>query len=722
MPNVPKKASFIILVFVLFLFFLSFNVVRADFTEWSSAWDFEANSEGYINGNPVITGLIPGDTYDVSFSESTFSSFKVYACVEGGSPCIENSGGSFTMPDGYSWLSIYGYCNTGSPCHVQIDVINKSITPTPAPAPSLTNISNLAVSVTDTKAYISWTTDVNATGQVDYGITDAYDTTATDSNLSTTRTINLTGLSANTVYHYQVSSTDAGNNTVQSTDNTFTTALAGTTTPVITTVTTTTTTTVTNTKVVMPPADKTGPSVSISTDFTKPFKVAPEITGSASDPSRVVKVEYSVDGGANWLPADSGNLGEKTAKFTFTPDISEDGNYKIVVRAMDGAGNRALSKAYTLVIDRLPPLIGGNIWSIGPVSLLPDANGIITTLAGVDNKITTSAIGGPISIDLSVNESTYPFDKSVSSGLWSGTVNFKSPGLYTIKARSVDGAGNITERDLNTVLVLDSGSVMDKETGKPLPGAKLSVFELDSASKIWNLWDGKSFGQNGTQSTGDTGRYSYYLPPGTYYLTVEAAGYKTVTSNIFKLNIPSALSTDFEMKPAAKIQIGPFSFTLPDIFFYTAEITVNVPKTIATEENKNKLISTEAPDFILPTTLGNELNLISLRGKSQIIIFLNTWLPQSSEQISQVASLDEKYRSRVLFIVSEESLSKVQVFAGRGGYQGVTIAADPDGTLVSPYRINSLPTSYFIDRKGVIQKVISGVVSGSDIINYLDNN
>ncbi len=44
---------------------------------------------------------------------------------------------------------------------------------------------------------------------------------------------------------------------------------------------------------------------------------------------------------------------------------------------------------------------------------------------------------------------------------------------------------------------------------------------------------------------------------------------------------------------------------------------------------------------------------------------------------------------------------------------------DPDATLETLYKLNVLPTSYFIDRKGIITKVFSGVLSEKEIIDIL---
>jgi len=100
------------------------------------------------------------------------------------------------------------------------------------------NISSVAAgSITDEGATITWTTSVNATSNVEYGTDTSYgdvapvveDTTAD----KTSHIVSLSGLDANTTYHYHVKSTDGSGNTEYSVDKTFTT-LPDTTPPQIT--------------------------------------------------------------------------------------------------------------------------------------------------------------------------------------------------------------------------------------------------------------------------------------------------------------------------------------------------------------------------------------------------------------------------------------------------------------------------------------------------------
>jgi hypothetical protein len=81
-----------------------------------------------------------------------------------------------------------------------------------------------AGSLTMSTAAITWTTNEIADSQVDYGLTTAYGTTSPlIGSLVTAHAVALSGLTANTLYHYRVRSHDAANNVAVSGDFTFTT-------------------------------------------------------------------------------------------------------------------------------------------------------------------------------------------------------------------------------------------------------------------------------------------------------------------------------------------------------------------------------------------------------------------------------------------------------------------------------------------------------------------
>jgi hypothetical protein len=101
-------------------------------------------------------------------------------------------------------------------------------------APVISTVASGTVS--GSGAAITWTTDEASTSQVEYGTTISYGSTTTEvTTLTTSHSVNLTGLVSSTVYHYRVKSKDANNNLAVGDDKTLTTT-ADTTGPVISSV------------------------------------------------------------------------------------------------------------------------------------------------------------------------------------------------------------------------------------------------------------------------------------------------------------------------------------------------------------------------------------------------------------------------------------------------------------------------------------------------------
>jgi peroxiredoxin len=170
----------------------------------------------------------------------------------------------------------------------------------------------------------------------------------------------------------------------------------------------------------------------------------------------------------------------------------------------------------------------------------------------------------------------------------------------------------------------------------------------------------------------------------------------------------------FELEKGKLIHIGPFSFYLPDFSGEKSDVKVSDPE-IPESISKSALVDKEAPIFTLPTVDG-ELSLTSLRGGPSVLSFVSTWSPPSVEQISVLDNLSGDIQ--VVAISTQESASKVRIFAERGGYD-IPIVIDADGRLIDDYSITSLPTHFFLDRKGIVKRVVIGVLNKEEIENIL---
>lgn len=99
------------------------------------------------------------------------------------------------------------------------------ITTTPDTTPPV--ISAVSASPSTTTAIVTWATNEPATSQVEYGLTDTYGSQTTkDTNLVTSHSVTVSGLTVMMLYHYRVKSDDAAGNPAVSVDYTFTTTSA----------------------------------------------------------------------------------------------------------------------------------------------------------------------------------------------------------------------------------------------------------------------------------------------------------------------------------------------------------------------------------------------------------------------------------------------------------------------------------------------------------------
>lgn len=577
-------------------------------------------------------------------------------------------------------------------------------------------ISNIVVSnISDTQATISWTTDESATSVVDYGTTDEYGSSATG-DTGTSHSVAISSLTANTTYHYNVRSVDGSSNEGESGDNTFTTAVAGTTTT--TTVTgTTTTRTVTATPTPTPIPDRTPPKTTIETKFDKPFTEAPTITGKATDPSGVDALEYSLDDGRTFAPiTEVEGLGKSTATFAFTPFGLLDDNYIVKIRATDEKGNTGVSKGVTMVIDRLPPLAGGLIVTLGPQVLDPERDGSIRLLRGVSYRLILSAVGGPTEIQLVADDKVLgTLTKNLDNGLWSTTVQFDESGTYTLGTKSVDGAQNRKDKTLLTVVVSPGSVVTDG--GTAVTNGAVWVYYLDKETKRFVVWDGASYDQQNPISLDAGGSYAAFLPAGTYYLRVRAPGYQDAVSQIFTLDKAYPVSESVSLTRKRAIKIGSWLIPLPDFRETQIQITLKSPQPLQTDTLNSRFEGKEFPYFSLP--MGSQtITTTALRGKPTVVTLLNSWLPTAASQLAVLNDIVQKQEINVVAILPQETAGRVAIFAKRGGY-AVPLIADPDGTLIEAMTISSMPVHMFLNRKGSVVSVRSGMLTKEELLDEI---
>ncbi len=117
-----------------------------------------------------------------------------------------------------------------------------------------------------------------------------------------------------------------------------------------------------------------------------------------------------------------------------------------------------------------------------------------------------------------------------------------------------------------------------------------------------------------------------------------------------------------------------------------------------------------APDFALDTLAGRSIRLSDLQGKVVMVNFWATWCPPCRLEMPAIQEVYERAHERgfeVLAVNLQESDAHTSAFVQEMGLT-FPILSDRTGSVSGTYRVISLPTTFFIDRSGVIRDIVVG--------------
>lgn len=138
------------------------------------------------------------------------------------------------------------------------------------------------------------------------------------------------------------------------------------------------------------------------------------------------------------------------------------------------------------------------------------------------------------------------------------------------------------------------------------------------------------------------------------------------------------------------------------------------PRPGANQSNSEALGSvlkagSRAPAFTLKTLHNHVLSLSGLRGQPVFLNFWATWCTACKNELPLVIQAQKIYGQQIKIVgVDVQENPKIVAHFQQENGLNYTIALDRQGSVMTQYGVQGLPTSYFINRRGIISAIQVG--------------
>jgi thiol-disulfide isomerase/thioredoxin len=132
--------------------------------------------------------------------------------------------------------------------------------------------------------------------------------------------------------------------------------------------------------------------------------------------------------------------------------------------------------------------------------------------------------------------------------------------------------------------------------------------------------------------------------------------------------------------------------------------------------DKHAMVGIHAPAFSRPPVVGQStLSTDSAKGKVLVINFWATYCKPCEKEFPRLQAIADKHGASMLVygLSEDESTEGIAAFVKKTGVR-FPIGWDQGNAISQRYKLEKMPTSYVVDKKGIIRFVHGGYTEGEE--------
>lgn len=122
-------------------------------------------------------------------------------------------------------------------------------------------------------------------------------------------------------------------------------------------------------------------------------------------------------------------------------------------------------------------------------------------------------------------------------------------------------------------------------------------------------------------------------------------------------------------------------------------------------------VDAKAPTFQLQSLKGKTFSVANAEGKPLVINFWNSWCRPCKEETPELVKLYKKYKGKFQLygvnITSNDKKAAVKLFS-EDYHMNYPILLDKSGDVGDMYRVQAMPTTFFVNKDGIIVAKLVG--------------